>query len=102
MSPDDVSDFKSFLAFVEALAADRVDAIQQEERSSYSKEWGPWANGWQNATIESFLEACAEFELSWRDRIGTDPEPSWRASLHASCMEARSMSRSMSRHHDAG
>lgn len=78
MSPDDVTDFKSFLAFVDWLARDRADAIQQEEGSSRSKDWGTWANGWQNASVEGFLEACMRWAVDWAEKTGTEPEASWR------------------------
>ena len=54
-----VSDEKSFLAFVEALRKERgLDAA--EERVKPSSAYGPTQRGWENVTIEAFLEAaCA-------------------------------------------
>ena len=54
-----VSDEKSFLAFVEALRKEReLDAA--EESVKPSSPYGPTQRGWENVTIEAFLEAaCA-------------------------------------------
>ena len=52
-----VSDEKSFLRFVEALIADRkISARAQKENPA--GPWGPDAGGWENTSIESFLEAA--------------------------------------------
>jgi len=52
-----VEDERSFLAFVEALYEDRrLDA--EAERSSPSSPYGPTGRGWENVTVESFLQAA--------------------------------------------
>ena len=57
---EQVTDRESFLAFVRALAADREDEVAKEQVQP-SSPYGPGANGWENATIEAFLEAA----LAW-------------------------------------
>jgi len=52
-----VSDEKSFLAFVAALQRDRELAVAAE-RISPAAQCGPDRGGWENVTIESFLEAA--------------------------------------------
>lgn len=53
-----VNDEASFIAFVSVLAADRRDESQKEELNP-SSPFGPGANGWENTTIDGFLEAAA-------------------------------------------
>lgn len=50
-----VDDEPSFLVFLAALAADRADEVAKETVTP-SSPWGPGANGWENGTIETFLE----------------------------------------------
>jgi len=57
-----VNDSESFLAFVRALIADRIDEIQIEKVNP-SPPYGRGANGWENGTIEAFLEAA----VSWAE-----------------------------------
>jgi hypothetical protein len=52
-----VSDEKSFLAFVDALRKDR-ELAAAAEKASLSGPYGPAQRGWENTTIESFLEAA--------------------------------------------
>jgi hypothetical protein len=79
LDPDAVHDRESFLAFVAALAADRR-ASGAAERGSPSGPHGPEAGGWENVTIESFLEAA----LSWAEATGMGESqglpvaPTWR------------------------
>jgi hypothetical protein len=78
--PNAVHDRESFLMFVEALAADRKAAVAAE-RSTPSGPFGPDRSGWENVTIEAFLEAA----LAWAEATsmgvtqGLPVEPSWRA-----------------------
>jgi hypothetical protein len=53
-----VNDEVSFIAFVAALAADHSDEVEKEKLKP-SSPFGPGANGWENTTIDSFLEAAA-------------------------------------------
>lgn len=50
----------SFLAFVHALKVDREDEVRKE-RIHPSSPYSPGANGWENGTIEAFLDAAAEW-----------------------------------------
>ncbi len=79
---DAVNDRTTFLAFVRALAEDRRAEIELE-RASPSSPYGSGAKGWENTSIEQFLEAG----LSWaEDVLGTNDErvhrfpesPSWK------------------------
>jgi len=60
MTPEElvekVTDKESFLEFVEALRNDR-EISEKAEVEKPSSPYGPDAGGWQNTTIESFLEA---------------------------------------------
>jgi hypothetical protein len=54
---ESVTDEKSFLVFVQALREEReLDAA--EEKLNPSNPYGPTEYGWENVTIESFLEAA--------------------------------------------
>ena len=66
--PDDPHDFldrvhdeQSFLAFARALLADRFDALAKEQAPRPYGAGGP--NGWENATIEDFLEGA----IAWAE-----------------------------------
>lgn len=80
LDPHAVHDRDSFLAFVLALAADRRASVAAE-RASPSSPYGPDAGGWENVSIERFLEAA----VAWAEDTGMGvsqglpPEPSWRA-----------------------
>jgi hypothetical protein len=54
---EEVVDEKSFLTFVDALRKDRELAAVAEKAQS-SGAFGPAQRGWENITIESFLEAA--------------------------------------------
>ena len=54
---ESVNDEETFLSFLIALARDR-EASVAAERKSPSSPYGPDAGGWENTTIETFLE-CA-------------------------------------------
>lgn len=54
---DAVCDEKSFLEFVKDLIADRERAIEAEKQNP-STPYGPDAGGWENVSIEHFLEAA--------------------------------------------
>jgi hypothetical protein len=53
-----VTDEAGFIRFLEALAADRADECAKEAANP-SSPYGPGANGWENGTIEGFLEAAS-------------------------------------------
>jgi hypothetical protein len=53
---EQVADAESFLRFVEALESDRRDI--KKEQLSPTSPYSPGRNGWENGTIEGFLEAA--------------------------------------------
>ncbi len=55
---ESVIDETGFIRFLEALAADRADECAKEAANP-SSPYGPGANGWENRTIEEFLEAAS-------------------------------------------
>ena len=59
---EEVTDARSFLEFVRRLIADREDEIEKEKIHP-SSPYGPGANGWENWTIEGFLESA----VAWAD-----------------------------------
>jgi hypothetical protein len=73
---ENVVDRDSFLAFVRGLMEDRLDEAKREKKSP-SSPYGSGCNGWENVTIEDFLESAIAWaesssgkelagELSWR------------------------------------
>lgn len=77
---DAIHDRESFLAFVRALTADRRASVAAEQQAPSSPH-GPDAGGWENVTIEQFLEAA----LAWAESTGMGvqqglpAEPSWKS-----------------------
>ena len=53
---DEVCDEKSFLEFAKALESDRRSAVEAEKLTP-SKPYGPDAGGWENGSIENFINA---------------------------------------------
>jgi hypothetical protein len=77
---ESVYDEASFILFLSALAEDRADAAQQE-KANPSGPYGSAANGWENGTIESFLESASAWaEASKRGKSSNNmpPENTWR------------------------
>lgn len=54
---DEVNDEKSFLIFVEALIRDRISEVNAKKDKQTDK-FGRGPLGWENHTIEQFLEAA--------------------------------------------
>ena len=76
---EEVIDRDSFLAFVKALIVDREAevAIEKDYPSSPS---GAGANGWENGTIERYLEAAVRWAEDSRGQpLELPEEPSWKA-----------------------
>jgi hypothetical protein len=77
-NPGVVDDEASFLAFVRALEADRRLAAAIEHQYPQA---GNAARGWQNATIEQFLECAIAWaeasEFGRRGSLGNRASP-WR------------------------
>jgi len=78
-NPKTVTDEASFLAFVRELAADQRLAVNVEEQDS-QRHGAP--RGWQNATIEQFLEAAVAWaedsDFGRRQELGPEASP-WRS-----------------------
>ncbi|WP_103754192.1 DUF7660 family protein [Pseudomonas syringae] len=53
-----VDDEQSFISFIEALGMDFVEERLLEETSP-SSPYGPGASGWENGSIDTFLDAAA-------------------------------------------
>ena len=74
---DEVHDEQSFLEFVQALNADRADEVEKE-KSKPSSPYSAGANGWENMTIEDYLESGAAWAIDsnfgriYRDRKFND------------------------------
>lgn len=77
MYAQDVTDFKSFLAFVHWLEADRLDSLAKEAVNPHHP-MAPAANDWENTTIENFLEAAAAWATDHSRAEGAEPAASWR------------------------
>ena len=76
---DEVKDRGSFLVFVRALVAERQEARRIEAKSP-SRPYGPDAMGWENTTIEDYLEAAVACTEAWIEREHEIPdEPSWNS-----------------------
>jgi predicted Ser/Thr protein kinase len=74
-----VVDRESFLVFVKALIADREDEVKKEKVNP-SSPWGASANGWENGTIERYLDAAVAWAEDSRGQpLGLPIEPSWKA-----------------------
>jgi hypothetical protein len=58
-----VSDEASFLRFVQALGADFADD-QREAARGGGTPYGPGPRGWENGSIEAFLDAAAAWAES--------------------------------------
>lgn len=76
---DSVNDERSFLAFANALALDRVES-REKEKNSPSSPYGAAVNGWENTSIEDFLDGA----IAWGEASnlgisqGLSPSNPWR------------------------
>ena len=76
---DRVEDRVTFFEFVRKLALDRKQAVELEATNP-SSQYGPDAGGWENSTIDSYLEAA----LAWAEDTetgttqGFSTTPSWK------------------------
>lgn len=61
-----VSDEDSFVAFLMSLAEDRAKAVKIEKNNP-SSPYGSGVTGWQNISIEAFLESAASFAIDWKN-----------------------------------
>ena len=67
-----VNDEASFLVFAKALLADREDEVRKEKIKP-SSPYGPGANGWENGSIEAYIESA----IAWAEdsNFGKSQEP---------------------------
>src|SRR5688500_12511835 len=70
-----VNSKQTFLEFLDALKRDRIDEVEKEKIEK-SSPYGPGVNGWQNLTIEDFLNAMHRFGEDSNDLNET---PDWKA-----------------------
>ena len=71
---DSVTSRASFVRFVESLVADWRE-YDRAERAAPSSTYGPAAGGWENPTLERFLEALA----AYTEDAELPEQPSWRS-----------------------
>jgi hypothetical protein len=71
---DKVNSKETFLEFVRALAADRAEEEKLEKKSP-SSPYGPGALGWENGSIEAFLDAMQAWASDSGDKV--PEQPSW-------------------------
>jgi len=76
---EQVNSERSLLDFIEALIKDRRQAIAAEERNPASP-YGSDAGGWENTSIEAFLEAAAAWAESTNFGLsqGLHPDNPWK------------------------
>ena len=75
---DNVNDESSFLAFANALALNRVQS-RESEKVSPSSPYRAAANGWENTSIEDFLEGAIAWGESTNLGVsqGLSPSNPW-------------------------
>ena len=72
-----VCDEETFIAFLTALAADREDEVAKEKATP---SYGPGANGWENGSIEAFLDAAAAWARASKNGLEfyRKPDNPWK------------------------
>lgn len=71
---DKVRDRESFFDFVQALIEDRIEKAKEEQRYPH----GGQPDGWENATIENYLEAALRWAQDSQNLAsGMSSEASW-------------------------
>lgn len=80
---DLVVDEASFVVFLDALAEDHKDQVA-EERTHPGSPYGASANGWENCSIEAFLEAASEWATSSTSGMPhySKPQNPWQRCAH--------------------
>ncbi len=74
-----VNDRDSFLEFVKALIEDRKAELE-DEKSNPGSPIGPGSRGWENGTIENYLDASVAWVEAWNGKEGEVPkEPTWQS-----------------------
>ena len=66
---------ETFLQFVKALKEDKVEE-DEKEKTSPPSPYGPGANGWENGSISTFLDAV---EAYGEDSDLIKEEPNWKS-----------------------
>ena len=76
---DTVEDADTFLEFARVLEADRRESAKLEAASP-SSPYGPDAKGWENVTIEDFLESAIAWAEDTKFGItqGLEPQNPWK------------------------
>ncbi|WBL78441.1 hypothetical protein I3J27_36835 [Bradyrhizobium xenonodulans] len=76
---DAVSDEQSFIRLLQRMAFDRKDE-QQKGLAAPSSPYEPGANGWENGSIEAFLEAAAAWAEATQDTSSLEAKAAniWR------------------------
>ncbi len=76
---DAVCDERTFLEFLSALKADREDEVAKEKKKP-SSPYGAGANGWENGTIEAFLDAATAWGAASQNGLQfyQKPENPWK------------------------
>jgi len=72
---DKVNSKETFLEFIRALAADRAEEEKLEKKSPLNP-YGPGALGWENGSIEAFLDAMQAWASDSGNKIPASPD--WR------------------------
>lgn len=60
---DEVHNEETFIRFLEALAADRIDE-EEKEKTDSGNPYGQGHNGWEHGTIGHYLDASAAWANS--------------------------------------
>jgi hypothetical protein len=74
---EQVNDRESFLLFVKALIEDRELEVAEEKKNP-SQPYGPGSMGWENGSIEDYLESSVAWTEAWVGKKHELPqEASW-------------------------
>ena len=73
---DQVTDFPSFLRFVEVLANERMEAEKLERADPERYRWSG-ALGWQNTCISTFLRGGIAYAQSPAEIVDENPPGTW-------------------------
>jgi hypothetical protein len=74
---DEVRDKNSFIIFVKALANDKREETAKEKVKP-SNPYGSGSNGWENGTIEDYLDSAIAWYESSDKKNGNDGSESWQ------------------------
>jgi hypothetical protein len=72
---DKVNSKETFLEFVRALAADKGQEDRLEKKSP-SSPYGSGATGWENGSIEAFLDSMQAWASASGDKV--QDKPDWK------------------------